>query len=124
MMIIWLFVYDSTVGPLAYAIVGEVSSSRLRSKTVALSRLSYNVFSVTFGVMMPYMLVSHALDRQSSTNVQNPTAWNLRGKIGFLWAPICALCWVWAYYRLPEMKVSRLLESYLQGADNSGTQLL
>jgi len=58
MMIIWLFVYDSTVGPLAYAIVGEVSSSRLRSKTIALSRLSYNVFSVTFGVMMPYMLVS------------------------------------------------------------------
>ena len=57
MMIVWLFVYDSTVGPLAYAIVGEVSSSRLRSKTVALSRLSYNVFSVTFGVMMPYMLV-------------------------------------------------------------------
>jgi len=38
------------------------------------------------------------------TNRQNPTAWNLRGKIGFLWAPICALCWVWAYYRLPEMK--------------------
>jgi SP family general alpha glucoside:H+ symporter-like MFS transporter len=38
------------------------------------------------------------------TKDQNPTAWNLRGKIGFLWAPICALCWLWAYYRLPEMK--------------------
>ena len=57
MMIVWLFLYDMTVGPLAYAIVGEISSTRLRNKTVALSRMSYNVFSVGFGVMTPYMLV-------------------------------------------------------------------
>lgn len=56
-MIIWLFTYDTTVGPLAYAIVGEVSSTRLRNKTIGLSRMSYNIFSVAFGVMMPYMLV-------------------------------------------------------------------
>lgn len=61
-MIVWLFTYDMTVGPVAYAIVGEVSSTRLRNKTVSLSRASYNIFSVGFGVMMPYML--------------NPTAWN------------------------------------------------
>lgn len=36
---------------------------------------------------------------------QNPTAWNLRGKIGFVWGPICFLCFIWAYFRLPEMKV-------------------
>jgi SP family general alpha glucoside:H+ symporter-like MFS transporter len=57
-MIGWLFVYDMTVGPLAYAIVGETSSTRLRNKTIALSRMSYNVFSVCFGVLTPYMLVS------------------------------------------------------------------
>lgn len=56
-MIIWLFTYDMTVGPVAYAIVGEVSSTRLRNKTISLSRMSYNIFSVGFGVMMPYMLV-------------------------------------------------------------------
>jgi hypothetical protein len=59
LMIVWLFTYDMTVGPVAYAIVGEVSSTRLRNKTISLSRLSYNVFSVAFGVMMPYMLVSY-----------------------------------------------------------------
>jgi SP family general alpha glucoside:H+ symporter-like MFS transporter len=55
-MIVWLFIYDMSVGPLAYTIVGETSSTRLRNKTVALSRMSYNVFSVCFGVLMPYML--------------------------------------------------------------------
>ncbi|KAK4687230.1 MFS transporter, SP family, general alpha glucoside:H+ symporter, partial [Tremellales sp. Uapishka_1] len=90
LMILWLFVYDTTVGPLAYCIVGEVSSTRLRNKTVGLSRIGYNVFSITFGVLTPYML--------------NPTAWGWKGKIGFFWGPICALCALWAYFRLPEMK--------------------
>ncbi|ORX36064.1 general substrate transporter [Kockovaella imperatae] len=90
LMVVWLFTYDLTVGPLAYAIVGETSATRLRNKTVALSRASYNVFSVAFGVMMPYML--------------NPTEWGWKGKIGFFWGPICALCFLWAYFRLPEMK--------------------
>lgn len=104
-MIGWLFVYDMTVGPLAYTIVGEVSSTRLRNKTIALSRLGYNLCSVAFGVstpgsstgvadrsqvMMPYML--------------NPTAWDLRGKTGFFWGGICFFCFLWAFFRLPEMK--------------------
>jgi len=59
LMVVWLFTYDLTVGPLAYAIVGEISSTRLRNKSIALARMSYNVFSVTFGVMTPYMLVRH-----------------------------------------------------------------
>jgi SP family general alpha glucoside:H+ symporter-like MFS transporter len=59
-MIVWLFIYDMSVGPLAYTIVGETSSTRLRNKTVALSRMSYNVFSVCFGVLMPYMLSESA----------------------------------------------------------------
>ncbi|ORY27080.1 putative alpha-glucoside transport-related protein [Naematelia encephala] len=90
LMVIWLFVYDMTVGPTAYVIVGETSSTRLRNKTVGLSRLSYNCFSICFGVMSPYML--------------NPTEWGWKGKIGFFWGPICFLCFIWAFFRLPEMK--------------------
>jgi len=70
-MVAWLFIYDLTVGPLAYTIVGESSSTRLRNKTVALSRLSYNLCSVAFGVITPYML--------------NPTQWNWAGKVWLLW---------------------------------------
>lgn len=46
------------------------------------------------------------VDGSGLTDSQNPTAWNLRGKIGFLWAPIAALLTLWAFFRLPEMKVS------------------
>ncbi len=83
-MIVWLFTYDMTVGPLAYAIVGEVSSTRLRNKTVGLSRMSYNVFSVMFGVLTPYMLVSlHVYLHTSGSDMdtQNPTEWNWEGTL-------------------------------------------
>jgi SP family general alpha glucoside:H+ symporter-like MFS transporter len=40
MMIVWLFWYYMTVGPICYAIVGEVSSTRLRSKSVCLARIT------------------------------------------------------------------------------------
>ncbi|WVQ95848.1 hypothetical protein IAU59_002947 [Kwoniella sp. CBS 9459] len=97
LMIGWLFTYDMTVGPLAYAIVGETSSTRLRNKTIGLARASYNVFSVCFGVLMPYML--------------NPGKWNWAGKTGFFWAGIGFLCLVWAFFRLPELKNRSFLEA-------------
>ncbi|WWC85147.1 uncharacterized protein L201_000004 [Kwoniella dendrophila CBS 6074] len=97
LMIGWLFTYDMTVGPVAYAIVGETSSTRLRNKTVGLARASYNVFSICFGVLMPYML--------------NPTKWNWEGKTGFFWAGIASICLVWAYFRLPELKDRSFLEA-------------
>ncbi|KND87939.1 Maltose permease MAL31 [Tolypocladium ophioglossoides CBS 100239] len=34
----------------------------------------------------------------------NPTAWNLRGKGGFVWALFALASLVWAYFRLPEPK--------------------
>lgn len=33
-MVIWLFVYYTTIGPICYAIIGEVSATRLRNKSV------------------------------------------------------------------------------------------
>jgi SP family general alpha glucoside:H+ symporter-like MFS transporter len=92
LMVGWLLAYNLSVGPLAYVIVGEASSTRLRNKTVAFSRASYNLFSIVFGTLSPYML--------------NKTAWGWEGKVGFFWAPIAFCTFVWAYFRLPEMKVS------------------
>ncbi len=34
----------------------------------------------------------------------NPTAWNLRGKAGFIWAGFCFLSLLWTFFRLPESK--------------------
>jgi SP family general alpha glucoside:H+ symporter-like MFS transporter len=107
--LIWVLTYDFTIGPLAYCgfsfsrlenvlthagIVGETSSTRLRAKTVAISRNVYYMAVIFSNVISPYML--------------NPTQWNLQGKTNFVWGPIAALCAVWGYFRLPEMKVKRV----------------
>ncbi|KKO97505.1 sugar porter family MFS transporter [Trichoderma harzianum] len=90
LLLVYTFFYDSTVGPVCYSLVSELSSTRLRAKTIVLSRNLYNIFSIVNGVIIPYML--------------NPTAWNWRGKAGFFWACFCFLCVVWSYFRLPEPK--------------------
>ncbi|KAF2094424.1 sugar transporter [Rhizodiscina lignyota] len=90
MLLIFTFVYDSTVGPVCYSLVAELASTRLRQKTVVLARNLYNVGSIITNVLTPRML--------------NPSAWNWGAKSGFFWAGCCFLCLVWTYFRLPEPK--------------------
>ncbi|KAK3675164.1 hypothetical protein LTR78_005098 [Recurvomyces mirabilis] len=89
-LLVFTFIYDSTVGPLTYVIVPEVSSSRLRHKTTVIARNAYNITCIWTGVLTPYML--------------NPTAWNWQAKAALFWAGITALCIVWVWFRLPETK--------------------
>jgi SP family general alpha glucoside:H+ symporter-like MFS transporter len=90
MLLVYTFFYDSTVGPVCYSLVSELSSTRLRTKTIALSRNLYNIFSIVNAILFPHML--------------NKTAWNWRGFAGFFWAGLCFLCVLWSYFRLPEPK--------------------
>ena len=45
LLLILTFLYDITVGPVCYALVAELPSTRLRIKTVVLSRNVYNGMS-------------------------------------------------------------------------------
>ncbi|RAO64159.1 uncharacterized protein BHQ10_000171 [Talaromyces amestolkiae] len=90
MMLIWLLVYYLTVGPICYAIISETSSTRLRSKSVCLSRITYYIAQIICNVVNPYML--------------NPTAGNWKGKTGFFWAGWAFVFFIWTYFRLPETK--------------------
>ncbi|UKZ72402.1 hypothetical protein TrVFT333_000031 [Trichoderma virens FT-333] len=90
MVLLWQFVYYLTVGPICYAIIGEVSSTRLRNKSVCLSRITYYIAQIICNVVNPYML--------------NPTAGNWRGKTGFFWAFWAFIFFVWTWFRLPETK--------------------
>jgi MFS transporter, SP family, general alpha glucoside:H+ symporter len=90
LIILFTVIYDTTIGPVCYALVAEIPSTRLRVKTVVLARVAYNICSLIANVLMPKML--------------NPTAWNWKGKSGFLWAGTCGLCWIWCHFRLPEPK--------------------
>jgi SP family general alpha glucoside:H+ symporter-like MFS transporter len=56
LLIIFTGLYDLTVGPVCYCLVAEVSSTRLRAKTVVLARNLYNLGGVVVNVLNPQML--------------------------------------------------------------------
>ncbi|KAH8805500.1 general substrate transporter [Xylogone sp. PMI_703] len=56
MYLIWYAIYEFSVGPLAYIVVAESSSTRLRSKTIGLARNLYNVSNIIGSVVTPYIL--------------------------------------------------------------------
>ena len=90
LLVVWVFLYDITVGPLAFCIVSEVSATRLRGKTIAIGRNSFYLWNIVFSVAAPYML--------------NPTEDDWKGKCGFLFGGTALLSTIWAYFRLPELK--------------------
>ena len=90
MLLIHVFVYDLTVGPVCYCLVAEISSTRLRSKTIVLARNIYNVIGIFNNIITPRMI--------------NPTAFDWGAKAAFFWAGFCTISIVWTYFRLPEPK--------------------
>lgn len=90
LMMLWVFIFDLSIGPLAYCIVGETSSTRLRGLTVGLSRNAYNLVGMPFGTLFNYML--------------NPSAWNWGGYTAFFAAGTAAIVCIWVFFRLPEMR--------------------
>ncbi|KAJ5494453.1 Major facilitator superfamily domain general substrate transporter [Penicillium fimorum] len=65
--LIWLLTFSLTIGPVGWTIPAEVSSTRLRSKTVVLARSSYYLAQIVANVIQPYMM--------------NPLAWNWNGSL-------------------------------------------
>jgi SP family general alpha glucoside:H+ symporter-like MFS transporter len=90
MLLVFAVVYDSTVGPVCYSLVSEISSTRLRAKSIVLARNLYNIAGIVANILTNYQLTS--------------TAWNWGAKAAFFWAGCCFLCLVWIFFRLPEPK--------------------
>jgi len=89
-ILIYTFVYDLTIGPVCYSLVAELSSTRLKAKSIVLARNFYNMAGLINNALTPNMI--------------NSSSWDWGAKAGFFWAGICFLCWLWAYFRLPEPK--------------------
>ncbi|KAJ4263338.1 hypothetical protein NW762_006156 [Fusarium torreyae] len=98
MMLAWLGVYYMTV----------VSSTRLRNKSICLSRIAYYIAQIICNVINPYML--------------NPTAGNWRGKTGFFWGGCSLVFFIWTYFRLPETKGKTFEELDILFARHVGTR--
>ncbi|KAI1313349.1 putative MFS alpha-glucoside transporter [Xylaria venustula] len=87
-LLVFVFAYNCAVGAPSYVLVSEIPSTRLRSKTLVISRVLYNALGIVNSVIIPYML--------------NPTVWNWKGKTGFFWAGLCFLCFILCFFCLPE----------------------
>jgi SP family general alpha glucoside:H+ symporter-like MFS transporter len=92
MVLAWEIIFYSTIGPICYAIITEVSAVSVRSKSVCIARIAYYLSQIIIGTINPYMI--------------NPTEGDWKGKVGFFWAGTSFLTFIWAYFRLPETKVS------------------
>lgn len=90
MLIVFTFVYDFTVGPVTYSLVSELSSTRLKAKTIVLARGAYNASNIFVNVMTNYQLSS--------------TSWNWGPRTAYFWAGTCLLSAIWVFFRLPEPK--------------------
>lgn len=90
LMDIWTFTYQMTVGPICFVIISEISSTRLRGRTIAIATAVQALASIVFTVAMPYML--------------NSDEANWRGKAGFLFGGISLVCYLWCWFRIPESR--------------------
>lgn len=91
-LLVYTFIYDLTIGPVCYAIIAEISSTRLKSKTIVIARMTYIVGSIVSNFLTNYQLTPR------------PTGWEWGAKSAFFWAGSCGVCCVWVWGRLPETR--------------------
>lgn len=84
------FVFAGAMGPISYSIIAETSSVRLRALSTGVGRAAYYVAEIPMIYLASRML--------------NPTGWDLAGKCGYVWGGTACVCFVSAYFGLPELK--------------------
>ncbi|KAJ6014225.1 hypothetical protein N7540_008816 [Penicillium herquei] len=95
-LLVQYFVYFISIGPVVYTIVAEIPSNILRSKTIVISRATYNTIALIKGQILPHMITT--------------SSWNWGAKAGFFWGAFMLIILVWAYFRLPETKDRAFVE--------------
>jgi SP family general alpha glucoside:H+ symporter-like MFS transporter len=84
------FVFAGTMGPISYAIIAETSSVRLRALSTGVGRAAYYCAEIPMIYLASQML--------------NSSGWNMAGKCGYVWGGTACVCFVSAYFGLPELK--------------------
>jgi len=87
---IYIFFFATTWGPAAWVVIGEIFPLPIRSRGVALSTASNWLWNCIIAVITPYMV--------------GEDKGNLGPKVFFIWGSLCAICFVYAYFLVPETK--------------------
>ena len=84
------FFYQISIGTVAFSLVAELPSYRLRSRTQGLATIVLWVVSWAIGFAFPYMF--------------NPDAGNLGGKVAFIFGGTTLFCFIGTWFFVPETK--------------------
>ncbi|VUC27034.1 unnamed protein product [Clonostachys rosea] len=95
-MAVWSFVYQATVGAVAWPIATEAATSGLRGPTQALATMVNGLSSSIWSMSLPYAI--------------NPDQGNLGGKIAFIFGSTLAVSAVYIYFMIPETKGRTYIE--------------
>ena len=90
MMAVWSFVYQATVGSVAWTISAETPTTRLRAPTQSLATVMNGLSSCIWSFALPYAI--------------NPDHGNLGGKIAFIFGSVLVFSLVFTYFLVPETK--------------------
>lgn len=92
---LFIFSYGASWGAVSQVLLGELASSKLRSKTVALATSAGWICDILIICGMPYLISAEYV--------------NLGGKVGFIFGGCQILILLWCVFFLPETK-DRTLE--------------
>lgn len=87
-ILIYSWWYNVSIGSTAFSLLAEVSTSRLRAKTVAIGYSTQNAINVMWQFVIPYLF--------------NPDEANLKAKIAFIFFGTSVLCIIYLWYYQPE----------------------
>lgn len=88
MIMLYCWWYNVCIGATAYTILCEVSTSRLRVKTIAIGIASQYGLNMMWSFVLPYMF--------------NPNEANLGAKVAFIFGGLAILSLVFLWFCLPE----------------------
>ncbi|KAF2018163.1 general substrate transporter [Aaosphaeria arxii CBS 175.79] len=88
MILLYCWWYNVTIGATAYTILCEVSTSRLRVKTISIGIACQSMLNMMWSFVLPYLF--------------NPDKLNLGGRLGFIFGGLAVICLVYLWFYQPE----------------------
>ncbi|KPI45636.1 Alpha-glucosides permease MPH3 [Cyphellophora attinorum] len=90
MILVYCWLYNVTIGATAFTVLTEVSTSRLRAKTIAIGLAVQGCLNILWSFVLPYLF--------------NPDKADLGGKLGFIFGGLCFPCIAFLWWYQPETR--------------------
>ncbi|KAH7123948.1 general substrate transporter [Dendryphion nanum] len=87
-ILIYSYWYNVSIGSTAFALMSEISTPRLRYKTVAISLALNSSINVMWQFVLPFLF--------------NPDQLNMGAKVAFIFGGLCFFCIIYLFYYQPE----------------------